>query len=125
MPVAVSAGWWACDLASETLSWSDGVHALFGVRRGEPLERRRIVECYDRESRVTLERLRVAAIRARTGFAMDARIRGLHGQNRLIRIIARVGRDRQGSLRLFGTKHDVTEQVGPGGMRLPPPAILF
>jgi hypothetical protein len=56
-------GVWKCDLATETLTWTDGVYDLFELPRGSRLDRARIVGFYDEESRGEMERLRAAMIR--------------------------------------------------------------
>src|SRR3546814_21147237 len=44
-------GVWECDLATEALTWTDGVYDLFEIPRGSPLARAEIVDLYEEEAR--------------------------------------------------------------------------
>src|SRR3982750_1297228 len=72
-------GVWECDLATEALTWTDGVYDLFELPRGSPLERARIVEYYEDGSRREMERLRAQAISEGRSFSLDIRIRTARG----------------------------------------------
>ncbi|CAN5343400.1 hypothetical protein BH10PSE15_BH10PSE15_07640 [soil metagenome] len=108
-PVA-AIGVWECDLATERLRWSDGVYDLFGLPRGSVLDRATAVRLYDRQSRIEMECLRTTAIRDRTGFSIDALIHPARGVERWIRITAQVECVAGQAVRLFGAKHDVTQE---------------
>jgi two-component system sensor kinase FixL len=101
-------GVWECDLATEALSWTDMVYDLFDIPRGTPLERTRVLERYEPESRATLERVRAEAIRNGTGFVCDVCVHTPSGAARWIRITADVEREDGRPVRIFGTKQDVT-----------------
>jgi two-component system sensor kinase FixL len=103
-------GVWECDLATEALTWTDGVYDLFELPRGAPLERARIVALYDEESRLEMERLRAAAISDGGSFALDIRIRTAKGNARWLRLTADVERENGASVRIFGTKQDITAE---------------
>ena len=103
-------GVWECDLATEALTWTDGVYDLFELPRGSPLERAKILDLYDEESRRRMERLRVAAIRDGGSFALDIRIRTASGNERWLRLTADIERENGVSVRIFGTKQDITEE---------------
>jgi PAS domain-containing protein len=109
VPAMVSAGLWSCDLATETLTWSDGVYDLFGLPRGSVLDRGATVGYYTPASRAELECKRVAAIRDKTGFAMDAEIR-VGADARWVRIVARVECVDGKATRLSGSKCDVSHE---------------
>jgi two-component system sensor kinase FixL len=103
-------GVWECDLATEALTWTDGVYDLFELPRGTPLERAAIVALYDEESRREMERLRAEAVRDGGSFSLDILIRTARGNERWIRLTADVEREDGRSVRIFGTKQDITAE---------------
>ena len=113
MPTMVKTGLWACDLATETLTWSEGVYDLFGFPRGSVLDRATAAACYTPESRIALECLRMAAIRDKTGFMLDAEIE-IDGRRRWVRIVAQVECVDGKAGRLVGSKSDVTHEKRVG-----------
>ncbi|MEG3177348.1 hypothetical protein U1872_13985 [Sphingomonas sp. RB3P16] len=113
VPSSVTSGMWACDLATEQLTWSDGVYDLFEVPRGTPLERAPTAARYTPESRIALDSLRLVAIRDKTGFTLDAEIAVASG-TRWIRIVAEVECVDGKAARLVGSKTDVTHEKRAG-----------
>ncbi len=109
VPAASASGLWQCDLATEQLVWSDGVYDLFGLPRGVAIDRAAMLERYLPESRIAMECHRVAAIRDKTGFTVDAQIR-VGEAVRWIRIAAHVECVDGAAVRLFGAKYDVTAE---------------
>ncbi len=105
----VSMGAWSCDLASERLSWTDGVFDIFGLSTEQALDRRATVELYSEESRERLERKRVQAIETGAGFTLDANIVRPDGVERWIRITAATRTDNGRARTLYGMKQDITE----------------
>ena len=103
-------GVWECELATEALTWTDGVYDLFELPRGSSLERARIVEMYEEDSRREMEKLRAAAIRDGSGFTLDTQVRTAKGHSRWLRLTVDVEREAGRSVRIFGTKQDITEQ---------------
>lgn len=103
-------GVWECDLATEALTWTDGVYDLFEIPRGAPLERARIVELYEEDSRREMERLRAAAIREGLGFTLDIRVRTAKGHPRWLRLTVDIEREGGRPVRIFGTKQDISEE---------------
>src|SRR3546814_890199 len=103
-------GVWECDLATEALTWTDGVYDLFEIPRGSPLARAEIVDLYEEESRREMERLRAAAIRDGTGFTLDIHVRTAKGNPRWLRLTVDVEQEDGRSVRIFGTKQDITEE---------------
>jgi two-component system sensor kinase FixL len=101
-------GVWECDLATEALTWTDGVYDLFELPRGAPLERAEIVALYDEESRREMERLRVRTIRDGGSFSLDILIRTAKGKERWLRLNADVEQVDGRPVRIFGTKQDIT-----------------
>jgi PAS domain-containing protein len=81
-------GTWSCDLADNSLIWSDHVFALFGLPCGAAITRAEAASLYREESRAAMERLRAYAIRHRRGFVLDAAIDGADGRSRWMRLIA-------------------------------------
>ena len=103
-------GVWECDLATEALTWTDGVYDLFELPRGSPLDRISIVSFYDEESRREMERLRAQSIRDGGSFSLDIHIRTAKGNERWIRLTADVERENGYSVRIFGTKQDISAE---------------
>jgi hypothetical protein len=75
-------GWWECELADNSLTWTDGVYDIFGFPRGVDVARNAAVACYASDSRAAMERLRAYAIRFRRGFTLDVQIDPAQGQER-------------------------------------------
>ncbi len=103
-------GAWEYDLATERLTWTPGVYDIFDLPRGAPVERDRIVELYEDESRAGMQALRAEALRSGRGFAMDARIVTPAGAHRWMRLAADVVLHGGRPSVLFGTKQDVTRE---------------
>ena len=104
------AGLWSCDLADETLSWTSGVYALFGLPAGAQLDRRDTVAMYEPESRALMERLRAAAIAGQGPFTLDARIVRADGSRRWMRLTGDVVRRGGEAVQLYGLKQDITDE---------------
>lgn len=109
VPLASTSGFWECDLATEGLTWSDGVYDLFDLPRGSVIDRAATLARYLPESRIAMECHRVAAIRDKAGFTFDAQIRVGDGV-RWIRIVAQVECVDGAAVRLFGAKYDITAE---------------
>ncbi len=105
-------GAWECDLAKETLSWTDGVYDLFGLRRGSAIQRSSILDLYEERSRREMDRLRTSAICGGQGFALDCRIVTAGGEKRWMRLVVGVGYQQGRPYRIFGSKQDVTAEKG-------------
>jgi C4-dicarboxylate-specific signal transduction histidine kinase len=103
-------GVWECDLASDRLSWSDGVYDLFELPRASSITRSAILDMYHAESRREMERLRAQAIASGDRFSLDIRIMTARGNERWLRLVGDVEREDGRAVRIFGTKQDVTEQ---------------
>jgi len=118
-------GLWHCDLETEKLDWTNGVHDLFGLERNMAVPRPLAVSLYAPDCREAMERLRAYAIRYRRGFTLDADIRPLEGQARTIRLVAApILRDDQvvalhGIKQLLNPKSALAERRAPA--LLPPP----
>jgi diguanylate cyclase (GGDEF)-like protein/PAS domain S-box-containing protein len=103
-------GMWECDLASDALTWTDGVYDLFGLPRGSAIDRRHIVGLYHDDSRRDMERLRAEAIRCSGTFTLDAQICTADGETRWMRLSAGVDCEDGRPVRLYGAKQDITEE---------------
>jgi two-component system, LuxR family, sensor kinase FixL len=103
-------GVWECDLATEALTWTDGVYDLFELPRGAPVGRAATLAFYEDESRREMEALRARAIEEGSSFSLDVRVRTAKGNERWIRLTADVERENGRSVRIFGTKQDVTAE---------------
>lgn len=102
---------WQCDLRDESLTWSDGVYALFGLERGAPISREDIVAMYLPQSRAELARLRREAITTLGSFTFKAQIRRADGEVRWMRVTADVACENGVARYLYGSKIDVTDEM--------------
>jgi PAS domain S-box-containing protein len=102
-------GAWSCDLATEELSWSEGVFDLFGFARNGRIDRREVLSHYGEESRDLLERLRAEAIASCGIFSMDAQIIRADGEERWMRLTGTTRVSNGRPVELYGTKQDITE----------------
>ncbi|MGO4404053.1 diguanylate cyclase [Bosea sp. RAF48] len=107
-----SIGAWECNLSNESLSWTDGVYDLFGLKRGSAIYRSATLDLYEDQSRRDMNRLRSTAIRTGQGFALDCRIKAATGERRWMRLVVGVGHQHGRPLRIFGSKQDVTAEKG-------------
>ncbi|RYE33891.1 MAG: diguanylate cyclase [Hyphomicrobiales bacterium] len=105
-------GAWECNLANETLSWTDGVYDLFGLQRGSEIYRKATLDLYEERSRRDMEQHRSNSLRTGQGFALDCRIRAVNGEKRWMRLIVGVGHQHGRPIRIFGSKQDVTAEKG-------------
>lgn len=104
-------GIWACDLAdNDRLSWTQGVYDLFGLPRGQVVDRPFAVSLYREPSRLAMEQLRRHAIRHRRGFTVDVEIRQPGGEERWMRLSAVPVIAGGKVVRLCGVKMDVTAE---------------
>ena len=101
-------GVWECDLATERLTWSEGVHRIFDYPTDLPLVRSVIVDLYAEESRRDMERLRSEAIRTGQSVTLDTRIRTYRGEERWMRLAIDVERIDGKTVRIFGAKQDIS-----------------
>jgi diguanylate cyclase (GGDEF)-like protein/PAS domain S-box-containing protein len=101
-------GAWECELETERLTWTAGVHDIFGYPIGNPLRRASIVDLYIDESRRNMELARAAVIRSGRAVTLDTEIRTWRGERRWMRLsintVGNNGRPR----RIFGAKQDIT-----------------
>jgi len=109
---------WQCDLGSEVLTWTGGVFDLFGIARGEAIDRRSTLDFYMPESRIMLDRLRGEALATCGSFTFEAQIRRVDGELRWMRVSADVQKVNGRAAVLYGTKRDITaEMAGYRAMR--------
>jgi two-component system sensor kinase FixL len=101
-------GVWECDLATEELTWTDAVYDLFDLPRQSVVSRSATLACYDPDSRRKMERLRAQAIASGTSFGLDVAVRTALGNRRWIRLTGDVEQEGGRSVRIFGTKQDIT-----------------
>jgi diguanylate cyclase (GGDEF)-like protein len=102
-------GGWSCDLATEVLSWSDGVYDLFDIKRGATLKRAMTLDAYQSQSRRMMEERRAVAIKTGKGVLLDCQIR-TGGQTRWMRLRVGVTYEHGRPTRIFGSKQDVTAE---------------
>jgi len=103
-------GIWECDLATEKLTWTSAVYALFDLPDGAPIDRASTLKCYEPASRREMIRRRAQAIATCSSFAVDAAIRTRADNIRWIRITGDVEQENGRAIRIFGTKQDITEE---------------
>lgn len=100
-----SSGWWACELADNSLTWTAGVYEIFGFPQSARVTRDESVALYCEDSRAQMERLRSHAIRQATGFVLDAQIRPANGEEvRWMRLIGATIVEDGRPIRLQGLK---------------------
>ncbi|PWK63183.1 diguanylate cyclase (GGDEF)-like protein [Aminobacter sp. AP02] len=107
---AARIGVWQCNLADQSLHWTDVVYDIFDLPRGSALIREEIVKCYTAASAAELHVRRSKGIEERTGFGLDAEIVTVKGNRRWIRITASVESEDGIAVRIFGMKQDITEE---------------
>lgn len=103
-------GVWEYDILNRQLTWTDTVYDIFGITRGAPIDRETALALYEPSCRHDMERLRADAIRSGTGFALDIQIRRMDGEVRWVRLTADVEQEAGTSVRIFGTKQDITSE---------------
>lgn len=103
-------GQWECDISDNRLTWSTGVYDLFGLPRGDLVERATAISLYGEASRAAMERLRAYAIRHRRGFTLDIEIFPANGGHRWIRLSGAPLCIGSRPAYLQGFKRDVTEE---------------
>jgi len=108
--VLAGMGVWACDLRTDTISWTPAVFDIFGLPRNEPVERRNTVDMYVEPFRLMLERLRSAAIASHNTFSLEAPIIRPNGEQRWIRVKAATKIHGGRAATLYGLKEDITDE---------------
>ncbi|MCS0496193.1 GGDEF domain-containing protein [Ancylobacter sp. MQZ15Z-1] len=101
-------GVWECDLATEELTWTDGVYDIFELPRRMRVTRDLILALYTETSRLEMEALRAKAIREGGSFTLDIEVRTARGTSRWVRLSADVECEGDRPVRIFGTKQDIT-----------------
>ena len=108
-------GIWECDLGDNSLTWSAGVHDLFGLPREHRVSRATAVSLYREPSRAAMEKLRAYALKHCRGFTLDVEILPANGGHRWIRLAAAPLCVDHRPVRLHGFKRDVTHEYHWGG----------
>jgi diguanylate cyclase (GGDEF)-like protein len=103
-------GVWECDLATEALTWTNGVYDIFELPRGSPVSRDVILALYDRPSRLRMERMRRKAIEDCSSCSLDIRVRTVSGLRRWVRLTIEVEAENGRAVRIFGLKQDITQE---------------
>jgi diguanylate cyclase (GGDEF)-like protein len=107
---AAQIGVWECELADNSLRWTDVVYDIFDLPRGSMPTREATLALYAPQSRAELERRRSQAIADRTGFSFDAEIVTAKGVQKFMRITAQVECENGVAVRIFGMKQDITAE---------------
>lgn len=103
-------GAWECQLASQALTWTDGVYDIFGLRRGSTIHRGDTLDLYEEQSRLEMNRLRSRAISTGQAFSLDCRLKAADGQRRWMRLLVGVEHRHGRPARIFGSKQDITAE---------------
>jgi diguanylate cyclase (GGDEF)-like protein len=101
-------GAWECDLATERLSWTQGVYDIFGYPVSNPLRRADIVDLYVDESRRDMELARAEVVRSGRPVTVDTEIRTWRNEKRWMRLGINAVQEGGRSVRIFGSKQDIT-----------------
>jgi diguanylate cyclase (GGDEF)-like protein/PAS domain S-box-containing protein len=101
-------GAWECELETERLTWTPGVHDIFGYPMSNPLRRASIVDLYTDESRHNMELARAEVIRSGRAVMLDAEIRTWRGERRWMRLSINTVKEGGRRARIFGAKQDIT-----------------
>jgi diguanylate cyclase (GGDEF)-like protein len=107
---AARIGVWECNLADESLVWTDVVYDIFDLPRGSALDRNEALKCYPEDAVRELTKRRSKAIEDQTGFTLDTEIVTVAGNRRWMRITATVESVDGVAVRIFGMKQDITEE---------------
>lgn len=103
-------GIWECNLADESLTWTNGVYDIFEFPRGSAVSREQTVACYTPQSRAAMEAARAHAIANCTDFSLIVEITTTTGQRRWMRLTGAVDAENGVAVRIFGMKQDITEE---------------
>jgi diguanylate cyclase (GGDEF)-like protein len=103
-------GIWECELATEQLTWTDGVYDLFELPRGSTVERPQALALYTDASRAAMQAARAKAIATCSDFRVDAEIITAKGNRRWMRLTGAVEAKDGVAVRIFGMKQDITEE---------------
>lgn len=101
-------GAWECEIETERLTWTSGVHDIFGYPIGNPLRRTAIVDLYLDESRRDMEIARAEVIRSGRPATLDTEIRTWRGEKRWMRLSINAVKEHGRTARIFGVKQDIT-----------------
>ncbi len=107
---AAQIGVWECELADNSLRWTDVVYDIFDLPRGSVPDREATLALYTPESRAEMERRRSRAIAERSSFTFDAEIVTAKGVQKFMRITAQVECEQGVPVRIFGMKQDITAE---------------
>ncbi|WP_024588891.1 GGDEF domain-containing protein [Aliihoeflea sp. 2WW] len=107
---AAQIGVWECELADNSLRWTDVVYDIFDLPRGSVPDRAATLALYTAESRAEMERRRSRAIAERSSFTFDAEIVTAKGVQKFMRITAQVECEQGVPVRIFGMKQDITAE---------------
>ena len=105
----VKVGSFEVDLQTDTLTWSDGTYAIFGLTPGVPVSIDQALACYDVEVRLEIGRHLASAAAAGEPFDLTVPFRSMSGDTGWVRIFAQVDTS-GGSKRLIGVIQDITRE---------------
>lgn len=103
-------GIWQCNLADNSLAWTNGVYDLFEIPRDAPITRETTLALYSESSRREMEAARAQAIATCSDFSLDCEIFTTTGKRRWMRLTGAVESRDGVAHRIFGMKQDITEE---------------
>jgi diguanylate cyclase (GGDEF)-like protein len=103
-------GIWQCNLADNSLLWTNGVYDLFEIPRNTPVTRELTLALYTETSRLEMEAARARAIATCSDFSLDCEIVTATGKRRWMRLTGAVESRDGVAHRIFGMKQDITEE---------------
>jgi diguanylate cyclase (GGDEF)-like protein len=103
-------GIWQCNLADNSLLWTNGVYDLFEIPRNTPVTRELTLALYTESSRLEMEAARARAIATCSDFSLDCEIITTTGKRRWMRLTGAVESRDGVAHRIFGMKQDITEE---------------
>ncbi|MCS0493519.1 EAL domain-containing protein [Ancylobacter sp. MQZ15Z-1] len=103
-------GGWEIDVASERLTWSDGVYRIYGLTPGRETTTEIALSHFPPEARQQFLRKFETALDQREPFEIELPFVNAHGHHRLVRKSCELEVDGNGVVRAFGILQDITEQ---------------
>lgn len=103
-------GGWEFDVATERLSWSDGVYRIYGLAPGVETDMQVALSHFPPEARHHFQKKFETALRNREPFDIELPFVDALGNHRLVRKSCQVETEAGQVVRAFGILQDVTEQ---------------
>ena len=105
----VKVGSFEIDVETDTLTWSNGTYAIFGLPTGVPVSHEQALGCYDVDVRHEINRYLAAAAASGEPYDLTVPFRSMSGDAGWVRMFAQVDSS-GGSKRLIGVIQDITRE---------------